>query len=282
MVNDLGGGAFGGGASREPAEQVVAEIRDAGGTASLNFADVSSEAATSELVAQTFKEFGRVDIVVNNAGIGRFQPFDSMSLEEFELMLKVHTVGTFLVTRAAWPHMVEQGFGRIIMTSSNGMVGLPHLSHYSAAKAGVYGFMKSLSIEGSRHGINVNALWPNATTPLSTTMNAETEAIPPELSVIDPASTPTDLDGSPHHISPVVAWLAHESCEVTGEVFHAGYGGVTRVFMAQGPCFASSDLTIEAVADHWADINREQPFTAAPSTLVAARDLQLAIATQLK
>lgn len=272
VVNDLGG---------RPAEDVVAEIRDTGGEASANFADVSSEAETTDLVAQALNEFGRVDIVVNNAGGCRFRPFASMTLEEFEFELRVHVTGTFLVTKAAWPHMTERRYGRVIMTSSNGMVGIPDLSHYGAAKAGVYGLMKSLSIEGRRHGINVNALWPNATTPLSTRMFERTEEVPEELLAMDPA-TAKDLDGSPDHVAPVVGWLAHESCPVTGEVFHAGYGGVTRAFMAQGPCFAAPNLTIEAVAEHWPEINREVSATAMPSAAEAARYLQLGVAAALK
>jgi len=143
VVNDLGTHTSGSGSSRDRAERTTAEIVANGGTATAHFGDVSSEDDARDLVQQTVDTFGRLDILVNNAGILAFEPLPEMSTETFERFLQVHVVGSFLTTRAAWPHLVEQGDGRVVMTSSVGMFGPESAAHYAAAKGGVFGLMRA-------------------------------------------------------------------------------------------------------------------------------------------
>jgi NAD(P)-dependent dehydrogenase (short-subunit alcohol dehydrogenase family) len=253
VVNDLGGSAFGEGSSPGPATQCVEEITANGGRAFVNSGDVSSEEDMHALVDDTIRRFGRIDIVVNNAGIARARTFDQMTRQDFDQMVRVHLTGTWQVTHAVWPHLVERGYGRIVMTSSAGMMGVSAMSHYGAAKGGIFSLMKSLSIEGSAHGITVNGLWPSAQTPLVTALHGESETRPDVLA--------PDWDRPPELVAPVVAWLAHEECGVTGELFHASTGFVGRVFVCHGPGYDDPGLTTESVRDHWAAIRNDAPAT---------------------
>jgi NAD(P)-dependent dehydrogenase (short-subunit alcohol dehydrogenase family) len=251
VVNDLGGGPFGGGSSSEPAQKTVAEIRRLGGEAVANDGDVTIAADAAALVELALERFGRLDIVVNNAGIDRFVPFAEMTRALFDEMLAVHLGGSFEVTRAAWPHMLSAGYGRIVMTSSRGAFGLPAQAHYAAAKSGVIGFMRALSLEGKAHGILVNAILPSAWTRLieATTQDVGI-AVPPE------GRLPTEL------VSPAVLWLAHHSCEVTGEALVLRGGSVARVLLAITPGFSDPQLTPELVREHWDEIASEDGYEA--------------------
>lgn len=165
LVNDLGGAVDGSGASSAAAQAVVDEIRRAGGEALANGASVTDFDAVQAMVQQAVDAWGRVDIVVNNAGILRDKTFAKMDVADFRLVLDVHLMGAVHVTKAAWPHMAAARYGRVVMTtSSSGLYGNFGQSNYGAAKMALVGLMQTLALEGEKHGIRVNCLAPTATT----------------------------------------------------------------------------------------------------------------------
>jgi NAD(P)-dependent dehydrogenase (short-subunit alcohol dehydrogenase family) len=252
VVNDLGGALDGTGASTGPAADVVELITKNGGQAVASTDNVATPEGAAAIVAAAVEAFGKIDIVVNNAGILRDKSFGKMTVEDFDNVLAVHVRGSYLVSRAAYPYMKEAGYGRVVNTSSPaGLFGNFGQANYSTAKMGLVGLTKTIGIEGARNGIRANAIAPIAWTRM-------TEAILP---------AEFEAKFSPERVSALVAYLVHDSCEVTGEVFSVGGGRVARVFVAEGPGWQSDDLTPEAVADNWASVMAEQPYvlTAADS-----------------
>ncbi len=159
VVNDL---------DRQAALAVAGEIGAAGGVATADCSDIATESGGSDLIATAIADHGRIDIVVNNAGLLRSAPFAEMTTELWNRVVGVNLSGTFLVTRAAWPYLVEQGYGRVVSTTSNsGLLGVVGSSAYAAAKAGVWGLTRSLALEGAPFGIQVNAVAPMAYTAMS-------------------------------------------------------------------------------------------------------------------
>jgi NAD(P)-dependent dehydrogenase (short-subunit alcohol dehydrogenase family) len=254
VVNDIGLRKSTENPALHPAQETVEAIVAAGGQAIANFGDVSSTADVDEMVAQTIERFGRLDIVVSNAGIDQGIEFLDLTRDELERYLRVHVIGSFLMAQTAWPHMISQGYGRILLTASSATLGLEKRAHYSAAKGGVFGLMRSLAQEGIPHGITVNALWPYGSTPMMREAFEEA-ALPEEHQVALEAAAAVDL------VAPVVAWLVHEGCTATGETLHAACGKVARIYMAQGPGIADRDLTIETIRDRWSQICEEAPLT---------------------
>ncbi len=246
MVNDLGGSKQGDGADAEPAATVAAEIVEGGGTAIADASDVATEAGATALIDAAVTQLGRIDILINNAGIMRWAGFPEADAENLERHLAVHVAGSFNTTRAAWPHMVEQGYGRIVMTTSTGMFGRPDNLAYATAKGAVIGLTRSLATAGAEHGIKVNLIAPAAMTRLAG-QRAD-----------DAAETPM----SPTRVAPMVAFLAHEDCPVSGEMYAAGAGRFARMFIASTPGYvqAEGEPTIEDVAAHWAAINDETGY----------------------
>ncbi len=233
VVNDLGGGRHGGGKSSAAADQVVTDIKAAGGEAVANYDSVEDGA---KIVQNALDAFGRVDIVVNNAGVLRDQSFRKMTEEDWEVIYRVHVLGGFRVTHAAWPHLIEQGYGRVIMTASAaGIYGNFGQANYAMAKLGLVGFAQTLALEGKKKNVLVNAIAPLAGSRLTETV------MPKEL-----------LDVlKPELVSPLVAWLCHERCEETGGLFEVGGGfvGKLRWERAEGQSFRlSRPMTIEGVA----------------------------------
>lgn len=250
VVNDLGGALDGSGASSGPAQEVAELIVKNGGEAVASTDNVATPEGAEAIVRTALDAFGRVDVVVNNAGILRDRSFGKMTVEEFDAVIAVHVRGSFLVSRAAFPHMKEQAYGRIVNTSSPaGLYGNFGQANYSTAKMGLVGFTKTLAIEGARANIKANAIAPVAWTRMTETL------LPAEF----------ESKFTPERVSPLVAYLAHESCETTGEVFSVGAGRVARVFVAEGPGWRTDDLTIEAIRDNWEAIMAEQPYL--PTTL---------------
>ncbi|WP_433540269.1 SDR family oxidoreductase [Streptosporangium sandarakinum] len=251
VVNDLGGTLDGTGSSAGPAAEVAELIAKNGGEAVVSTHDVATPEGAAAIVQTAIDAFGRVDIVVNNAGILRDKSFGKMSVEEFDQVLAVHVRGSFLVTRAAFPHLKEQGYGRIVNTSSPaGLFGNFGQANYSTAKMGLVGLTKTLGIEGARAGIRANAIAPIAWTRMTESL------LPAEF----------EERFTPGRVSALVAYLAHESCETSGEVFSVGAGRIARVFVAEGPGWRQEDHTVEDIRDNWQSIMAEQPYLT-PTTL---------------
>lgn len=245
VVNDLGASTAGDGADEGPASEAVAEIAADGGTALADTNDVATVAGARALVDGAVAQFGRIDILVNNAGIIRWAGFPDADEDNLARHLDVHVGGSFNTTRAAWPHMVGQGYGRIVMTTSAGLFGLPNNTSYATAKGAVVGLTRSLTTAGAEHGIKVNLIAPGAMTRMA-----------------GRAATETDTTMSPELVAPMVALLAHEDCPVSGEIYAAGFGRFARIFIAMTPGYvhAGSVPTIEDVADNWAAINDESGY----------------------
>jgi NAD(P)-dependent dehydrogenase (short-subunit alcohol dehydrogenase family) len=253
VVNDLGGSMEGTGADDAVASTVVAEINAAGGTAIADASDVAASSGAQALVDAAVNQFGRVDILINNAGIIRWAGFPDADADNLATHLAVHVAGSFNTTRAAWPHMVERSYGRIVMTTSTGMFGLPDNLSYATAKGAVIGLTRSLTLAGAAHGIKVNLIAPAAFTRMAGQPEAEVD--PP-----GPAAGSTQM--SPDLVAPMVAFLAHEACPVSGEIYAAGAGRFARLFIAstQGYVPTTPEPTIEDVARNWVTINDETGY----------------------
>jgi NAD(P)-dependent dehydrogenase (short-subunit alcohol dehydrogenase family) len=233
VVNDL---AAGDGPS---AAAVVEEIAAAGGEAVANEASVADRDGAAGMVAQALDAFGRIDVVVNNAGILRDRSFAKMTEQEVRDVLEVHLLGAFHLTMAAWPHLKEQGYGRVVNTTSPaGLFGNFGQANYAAAKMGLVGLTRTLAIEGRKAGIHVNVIAPLAASRMTETI------LPPEaLAKLDPAQ-----------VSPLVVYLASEACEHTGGIFTAGGGYVGRVAVVQATGVVLDQVTPEALADRWSEV----------------------------
>jgi NAD(P)-dependent dehydrogenase (short-subunit alcohol dehydrogenase family) len=245
VVNDLGGSMQGVGVDAEPAAAVAGEIVAAGGTAISDGSDVASTEGAQTLVDTAVERFGRVDVVVNNAGIIRWAGLPDADADNLASHLAVHVAGSFNVTRGAWPHMVEQGHGRIVMTTSAGLFGLPENLSYAAAKGATVGLTRSLATAGAAHGIKVNAIAPAAMTRMAGRASDATPEMSPDL------------------VAPMVAFLAHDDCPVSGEIYAAGAGRFARIFIAEteGYVHTGTAPTIEDVARNWATINDETGYS---------------------
>ncbi len=211
VVNDLGGSAHGEGANASAADRVVAEIRAAGGTAVANHDSVTDG---GKIVQNALDAFGRIDVVVNNAGILRDKSFVKMEDADWDLVYKVHVEGAYKVTHAAWPHLREQNFGRVIFTAStSGIYGNFGQSNYGMAKLGLYGLTRTLAIEGRKNNVLVNAIAPTGGTRMTEGL------IPPQ--VFDQLK--------PELVSPLVVFLGSAQCQDTGGLYEVGGGWIGKV-----------------------------------------------------
>ena len=244
VVNDLGGAVDGTGSDAGPAQKVVEEIEALGGAAVADGNSVATQEGAEGMVKTALEAFGRVDIVINNAGILRDKSFANMTPDLWDPVIAVHLTGTYNVTRAAWGHFREQSYGRIVSTSSAaGIFGNFGQTNYGAAKMGIVGMTRVWAQEGAKYNIRANAIAPVARTRMTE------EILGPLIEKVDPAL-----------VSPVVAYLASEECAVSGEVYSVGAGRVSRIFIAEAPGYFKKDLTIEDVRDNWDTIRAEADY----------------------
>ncbi len=245
VVNDVGAAVDGTGPATSAAQAVVDEITAAGGSAVANTDSVATEAGGQGIIGSAVEAFGKVDVLVNNAGILRDAAFKNMTAEQVDAVIDVHLRGAFNVTRAAWPVLREQNYGRIVMTTSgSGLFGTFGQSNYGAAKTGLVGLMNVLAIEGARNNILVNAISPIARTRM--TENTMTELV-------------KDLD--PEDVTPVVVYLGHETCERTANIYRVGGKHVSRVFIAETAGVDLEAASAESFAAHIDKIDDASSFT---------------------
>ncbi|MBO6785136.1 MAG: SDR family NAD(P)-dependent oxidoreductase [Alphaproteobacteria bacterium] len=241
VVNDLGGAIDGSGGSKTPADEVVDEIRAAGGEAVANYDSVAERDSAANIVQSAVDAFGGVDIVINNAGIVRDKTFHKMSLDDYEFVVKVHFLGSIYVTHAAYPIMRDANYGRILMVSSNsGLYGNFGQTNYSAAKMAVVGFVNTLKLEGARNNITANAL-----APLAATRIAEPSGI---FETYDRELVTTDA------VAAMVTYLVSEDCTDSGNVIAAtaGYYSKIQVMEGQGvQVDPREEMTPERIAELW-------------------------------
>lgn len=252
VVNDPGGAVDGSGGANAVADQVVAEIRAAGGEAVASYASVAEEAAAQSIIDTAMNTWGRLDVLVCNAGILRDKAFANMGMDDYELVNKVHHFGTAYCIKAAWPIMRKQSYGRIVVTTSgSGTVGNFGQANYGAAKMAVNGLINVLRFEGAKYNIRLNAISPSAYTRMTEGL------LPPDM---QPWM-------KPELVSPMVAWLCHEDNDASGEIYAATAGGYARVqyFVAEGAQFDPAEpVTIEMVRDSLdriRDLSDARPYT---------------------
>jgi NAD(P)-dependent dehydrogenase (short-subunit alcohol dehydrogenase family) len=245
VVNDLGGAVDGSGSDKGAAQLVVDEITAAGGEAVANTDSVATPEGGEAIVQTALDTFGRVDIVVNNAGILRDKSFHNMTSDLVDPVIDVHLRGAFHVTQPAWKVMREQGYGRIVSTSSAaGIFGNFGQANYGAAKMGLVGFTNVLAVEGAKYDIKANAIAPLAFTRMTEDLLGPLgDKLQPEL------------------VSPLVTYLCHESCEATGRVFSVGGGRVAEVFIAECQGYTNTEgLTPENLRDNWGAVTDREGY----------------------
>ena len=240
VVNDLGGARDGSGGSSDAANKVVDEIKALGGEAIANGSSVTDDAGVANMVKQTMDAFGRIDILINNAGILRDKSFAKMDVSDFQLVVDVHLMGTVKPTKAVWQIMKDQGYGRIMVTtSSTGLYGNFGQTNYGAAKLGVVGFINTLKLEGQKDNIRCNALAPVAYTRMTS------DLMPPEAEQML----------TPDVVTPGVMYLVSEDAP-TGMILCAGAGvfAAARMEESEGVYLGREGLTAEKVAEAWGKI----------------------------
>jgi NAD(P)-dependent dehydrogenase (short-subunit alcohol dehydrogenase family) len=244
VVNDLGGASDGTGSSESAAQKVVDEIKALGGEAVPSYDSVATPEGGANIVKTAVDAFGSVHVIINNAGILRDTSFKNMTPEQLNPVLDVHLRGAFYVTQPAWQLMRDQGYGRIINTSSGaGIFGNFGQTNYGAAKMGLVGFTRVLAVEGAKNNIKANAIAPVAKTRMTEDiLGPLADKLGPEL------------------VTPVVTYLAHEECSVSGEVYTVGGGHVARVFIGVAPGFTDPELSAESMRDHLDEVRAEEGY----------------------
>jgi NAD(P)-dependent dehydrogenase (short-subunit alcohol dehydrogenase family) len=233
VVNDPGVSIEGDGVDASPAEQVVREITAKGGRAVASTHSVATPEGGRAIIQTALDRYGRIDILIHNAGNVRRGTMKEISYEDFDAVLDVHLRGAFHVVRPAFPVMCEKGYGRIVLTSSiGGLYGNHQVANYCTAKAGLIGLSNAVALEGHSEGVKCNVIIPAAVTRLA--KGRDTSAYPPM---------------QPELVAPTVAWLAHESCSITGEMLISIAGRVAKAVIAETPGVYRPSWTIEEVAE---------------------------------
>ncbi len=238
VVNDPGGSLRGEGLDSDPAEEVVREITAAGGEAVACTESVATAEGGQAIIEAALHRYGRIDVLIHNAGVVRPAPLTEMTYQDFEAVLDVHLRGAFHVVRPAFPVMCRAGYGRVVLTSSiGGLYGNHRVANYAVAKAGLIGLANVVALEGAADGVTCNLIVPAAVTRMAE--GIDTSAYPPM---------------GPELAAPVVGWLAHESCSITGEMLVSIAGRVARAFVAETTGVYRPSWTIEQVGEQIAAI----------------------------
>jgi NAD(P)-dependent dehydrogenase (short-subunit alcohol dehydrogenase family) len=251
VINDPGPNSAGGPSAEDPAGELAREIEAAGGRAVADRHSVLGEAEA--VVGAALSAFGRLDIVINNAGTLYGGLLSDLTPEDWWAVTDVHFRGTVDVTRAAWPHLVASGAGRVVNTASTGMFGNPRATNYGSAKAAIFGFTRSAALEGAPYGVHVNCILPSAWTRMTGTMN---------LPLVREA---LETYYQPDHVAALVAWLCHAKTEVNGEAIWVGGGRAARVVLAAAPSVKVAESTPEAWAGAAAALLTDGPNQAMPT-----------------
>ena len=270
VVNDL---------DERTATRVVDEITKQGGQAVAAVASVADPAGAAQIIDVAVDRYGSVAAVVNNAGFARSAYVDAMTPVMLDDVLAVHIGGSFFLSQAAWPLMREQGYGRIVMTSSSaGMFGMTASANYAAGKAGVYGLTRALAVEGREHGITVNAVLPQANplrddnAPLDRDESKEWFNENWGTPAVDDYMTPDFVAAmdrrDPRFVTPLVVYLASRACTATGEAFAAGLGRFARVFVSEAPGWLAEDVMPTA-----GDVHAHFDAIMDPAGAIVPRDL---------
>lgn len=234
VVNDNGSALAGDGGNADPARETAAAIRSTGGEAIANTDSVATEQGGRAIVETALDRYGRIDILIHNAGNVRYGALEEISHEDFRAVVDVHLIGAFNVVRPAFPRMASAGYGRIVLTGSiGGLYGNPHCVNYAVAKAGTMGLNNVIAIEGADRGIKSNIILPGAVTRMAEGL---------DISQYPPMG--------PELVAPVVGWLAHEACSLTGEMLVSMAGRVARAFVAETRGHYRGEWTIADVAEH--------------------------------
>jgi NAD(P)-dependent dehydrogenase (short-subunit alcohol dehydrogenase family) len=233
VVNDPGAAVSGDGVDTGPADEVVREIKAAGGEAVASTESVATAEGGRAIVESALDHYGRIDVLIHNAGNNRYSPLAEMAYEDFDAVLDVHLRGAFHVVRPAFPLMRDAGYGRVVLTSSiGGLYGNHNVANYASSKAGLIGLSQVIALEGADRGVRSNVIVPAAVTRLADGL--DTSAYPPM---------------APDLVAPAVGWLAHESCSITGEMLVSIAGRVARAYVAETAGVYRPSWTIEQVAE---------------------------------
>jgi NAD(P)-dependent dehydrogenase (short-subunit alcohol dehydrogenase family) len=256
LVNDLGVGPDGRGAAETNAEAVAAEIRAAGGEAIANTDSVAELESARRIVDDAIGRWGRIDILINNAGVVHLAKFEEIDPRDIELVTRVHLLGTVWMCKAAWPHMREAGYGRMLNTASGAALGQEYTTIYGAAKGGIISLTAALAVEAEAHGIVVNSIAPAAATRALTHSNVP----------CDPFVADVFRDRPPELVALTAAYLVHERCTVSGRCFDVGSGPVpgrtSELYWMRTRGYVNAERTVEAVAQHIDDaLDRSDPET---------------------
>src|SRR5918992_2661478 len=250
VVNDLGTDVSGFGKDSAIAEQMADLIRSRGGEAIASDCDVSTPEGGRDLIATTIEHFGRVDLLVNNAGICGSQLFEDATLDDFDHYWRVHLGGPVNTVKAAWRHMIRQRHGKIILTTSvSGLFGLRGQATYAAAKRAVVGLMRILAIEGAEHGILVNTISPTGYTRMHPAAGSRLS------DAVGKATMP------PEAVAPAIVWLASDGCSETNRIYNVGAGAIQRIAFVMGPGFYDARLTPEGIAENFAKVESIEGFS---------------------
>jgi NAD(P)-dependent dehydrogenase (short-subunit alcohol dehydrogenase family) len=244
LVNDPGAAISGDASDEGPAASVVAEIEAAGGTALANLDSVATPEGGEAIVRAAYDAWGRVDVLIHNAGNVRYGTIRDISFEDFQAVVDVHLMGAFHVVKAAHPLMCDAGYGRIVLTSSiGGIYGNNRCVNYGISKAGMIGLANVAALEGEEHGVKCNVIVPSAVTRMADGLDiSQYPPMEPEL------------------VAPAVAWLCHEKCSMSGEMLAAIGGRVARVFIAETPGVYQPSWTIDEVDARMPEIVAGEPL----------------------